>query len=427
MRSGERAEKVACGRRRHGLAWRPFLALALLVGALAAGAKAQSKEAFAHFIEALWPEAQALGVSRATFERAFRGVELDLTLPDLVLPGQDTKGQAEFTKTPSEYLNAGYLARLAEQGRALKTAHAAALAKIERELAVPGPVVLAIWGRETQFGGHRSPHYAIRVLATQAYLGRRKDMFRTELLYALKMLEDGVRTVDTMKSSWAGAMGLTQFMPSEYYTLAYDLDGDGIKDIWNSIPDALGSAANQLRAKGWVAGEPWGFEVRLPPSISCQLEGPDHLRPLREWAALGVAPARGSAFPAGAEATQVFLLMPAGTYGPAFLAGENFLVLKRYNMSDLYALFVANLSDRIAGGGDFATPWAPVRQLSAKGIEEIQQRLERLGQPVSKIDGKAGMNTRALIGAYEAAQHLKVDCWPAEALLHHLRTRAEAH
>src|SRR5262249_50254832 len=156
MRSGERAEKVACDRHRHGLAlWRPCLALALLVGALAAGAKAQSKEAFAHFIEAIWPEAQALGVSRATFERAVRGVEVDPTLPDLVLPGQDTKGQAEFTKTPSKYLNAGYLARLAEQGRALKTAHAAALAKIERELAVPGPVVLAIWGRETQFGGHR--------------------------------------------------------------------------------------------------------------------------------------------------------------------------------------------------------------------------------------------------------------------------------
>jgi lytic murein transglycosylase len=399
----------------------------LLALAAAGTAAAQSKAAFAAFIEALWPDAQALGIQRATFERAFRGVELDLTLPDLVLPGQDTKGQAEFTKTPSEYLNAGYLAKLAEQGRALKAEHAAALAKIERELSVPGPVVLAIWGRETQFGGHRSPHYAIRVLATQAFLGRRKDMFRTELLYALKMLEDGVRSIDTMKSSWAGAMGLTQFMPSEFYTLAYDLDGDGVKDIWNSVPDALGSAANQLRAKGWVAAEPWGFEVRLPASITCRLEGPDHLRPLREWAALGVVPARGGAFPAAQQETPVFLLMPAGGYGPAFLAGENFLVLKRYNMSDLYALFVANLSDRIAGGGDFATPWAPLRQLSAKGIEEIQQRLQGLGQPISKIDGKAGMNTRALIGAYQAAHQMPVDCWPAEALLRHLRTHAAAN
>ncbi len=133
--------------------------------------------------------------------------------------------------------------------------------------------VLAIWGRETAFGAHRSPHYAVQVLATQAWLGRRKDMFRTELLYALKMLEDKVRTRETMNASWAGAMGLTQFMPSEYYTLAYDLDGDGRKDIWNSVGDALASAANQLKAKGWVPGQSWGYEVRLPKSVTCLRKG----------------------------------------------------------------------------------------------------------------------------------------------------------
>ena len=163
------------------------------------------------------------------------------------------KGQAEFTKTPAEYLSATYLAKLSDQGKALQTKHAAWLDKIERELGVQRQFVLAIWGRETAFGGHRSPHYAIKVLATQAYLGRRKDMFRNELLHALKMLQDGVRTRETLTSSWAGAMGLTQFMPSEFYTMAYDLDGDGRKDIWGSVADALGSAANQLRAKGWVA------------------------------------------------------------------------------------------------------------------------------------------------------------------------------
>ncbi len=130
---------------------------------------------------------------------------------------------------------------------------------------------------------------------------------------------------------------------------------------------------------------------------------------------------RGREFPADVLDAPAFILTPAGAYGPAFLALENFLVIKRYNMSDLYALFVGNLADRIAGGGDFDTPWAGVRQLSAHGIEEIQERMQELGYAVAKVDGKAGMNTRALIGAYQQANRLKVDCWPSEAVLTHLR------
>jgi lytic murein transglycosylase len=441
--------RTAAGKRRRARALgtscqivlRAILALGLGLATGHVPAKAQPDQAFHRFIEALWPDASALGVSRATFDQAFRGVELDLSLPDLVLPGRGqeakgqeakgeeakglaVKGQAEFTKTPAEYLNIPYLTKLSEQGRALMVEHAPALAKIERELGVDRQVVLAIWGRETAFGAHRSPHYAIKVLAAQAYTGRRKEMFRTELLYALKMLQDGVRTRDTLLSSWAGAMGLTQFMPSEYYTLAYDLDGDGRKDIWTSVPDALGSAANQLRAKGWVPGQAWGFEVRLPKAMSCLLEGPENIRPLREWAALGVMRTGASPFPTAALDAPAFILTPAGAYGPAFLALENFLVIKRYNMSDLYAIFVGSLADRIAGGGDFEAPWLPVRQLSERGIEEIQQRLQAVGHGVSKIDGKAGMNTRSLIGAYQQANRLKIDCWPAEALLTHLRAHA---
>ena len=209
-----------------------------------------------------------------TFDKAFAGVEPDFSIPDLVLPGKvEDKGQAEFTRTPAQYVNAAYLAKLADQGKALLVKHRDALEKIERELGVQRQFVLAIWGRETAFGAHRSPHYAVQVLATQAYAGRRKDMFRNELIHALKMLEDGILTRETMKSSWAGAMGLTQFMPSEYYGLAYDLDGDGRKDIWNSVPDALASAANQLRYRGWVAGQSWAYEVRLPPEVTCRSEG----------------------------------------------------------------------------------------------------------------------------------------------------------
>jgi lytic murein transglycosylase len=394
---------------------------------VAQNAVAQDLGAFRQFVEALWPEAAAKGVSRATFDAAFAGVTPDLSMPDLVLPGKtpgDARGQAEFTSTPAQYLNVGHLTRLTAQGKALLVKHGDALEKIERELGVPREVVLAVWGRESAFGSHRAPHYAIQALATQAWLGRRKELFRNELIWALKMLEDRIRTRETMNSSWAGAMGLTQFMPSEYYTLAYDLDGDARKDIWGSVADALASAANQLRAKGWVPGQSWGFEVRLPAGTTCELEGPTNTRTLREWVKLGVVRAGKQAFPAEALDSQAFILTPGGAYGPAFLALENYMVIKRYNMSDLYALFVGNLADRIAGGGGFEAPWAAVRQLPARGIEEIQKHLQARGYPISKIDGKAGMNTRSLIGAYQQAGGLKVDCWPSEAVLASLRGTA---
>jgi lytic murein transglycosylase len=400
------------------------LAAAIMLAPLA---QAQDAEGFKRFVQNLWPEAKGHGVSRATFDAAFSGVEADFSIPDLILPGQrEEKGQAEFTRTPAEYVNASYLARLSGQGKALLVKHRDALEKIEREIGVQRQFVLAIWGRETAFGAHKSGHYAVQVLATQAYAGRRKDMFRNELMHALKMLQDGVRTRENMRSSWAGAMGLTQFMPSEYYSLAYDLDGDGRKDIWNSIPDALASAANQLRYRGWVAGQTWAYEVRLPGSLSCQAEGPPSARTVRDWAKLGVVRTNGAAFPADNLEARAFILTAGGSYGPAFLALENFMVIKRYNMSDLYAMFVGNLADRIAGGGGFDTPWGEVRQLSSRGIEEIQRQLQTRGYGIEKVDGKAGMNTRALIGAYQHTNGLKVDCWPSEALLAHLRRAAGA-
>lgn len=405
------------------------LALALLLAlAIPHGADAQTQESFRKFLEDFWPEAKAFGIKRSTYDAALKSVELDLTLPDLVIPGKEhaePKGQAEFTRTPAEYLNAGQLSRLAEKGIALKEKHAAALAKIEREIGVQPQFVLAIWGRETAFGHADLKHYAIQVLANESYLGRRKEMFRNEFLHALKMLDAGVITREKMKSSWAGAMGLTQFMPSEYFTTAYDLDGDGKKDIWNSVPDALASAANQLKEKGWARGQSWGYEVRLPKGMSCLLEGPDNARPVREWVARGVVRTGERKFPEHALDQSAFILTPGGAHGPAFLALENFLVIKRYNMSDLYALFVGNLGDRIAGGGAFDTAWKDVKQMSAKGISEIQQRLQTQGAPIAKIDGKAGMNTRSLIGTYQRDHGLEVDCWPSDKVLKHLRSNAD--
>lgn len=379
---------------------------------------------FAAFVEGVWPEARAAGVSRATFDRAFKGVTPDLTMPDLLLPGQrlrDVKGQAEFVRPPQDYLNKQQLARLAEQGKTFMAKYGEWLPKIEREIGVERHVLLGIWGRETAFGTYKLPHYAIRALATQAYTGRRKEMFRTELIAGLRMLQDGIVTPETMRSSWGGAMGLPQFLPSEFYLHAYDIDGDGKKDLWNSVPDALASAAKQLKAKGWRMGLQWGYEIRLSPAVDCSFEGPVESRTIAEWAKLGVRRVDGRALPASIATEKAYLMMPGGTHGPGFLVTDNFLTIKQYNMADLYAVFVGHLADRISGGSDFVTPWRGITQLPAGDIEDAQQALKDRGYAIEKVDGKAGSNTRRQLGLYQKKSRLEVDCWLNAATLGTLR------
>lgn len=403
------------------------LALSLVAGPTTA--PAAPDEAFGRFLDGVWLDAQKAGVSRATFDRAFRGVEPDLTLPDLVLPGRPAsavKGQAEFVRPPQDYLNRTTLGSLATQGKTFMARHADALARIEQQLGVERSIVMGIWGRETAFGQHKLPHYAIRALATLAYLGRRKEMFRTELIDGLRMLEDRILTVETMRSSWAGALGMPQFLPSEYYKHAYDLDGDGRKDIWTSVPDALASAAKQLKDKGWITGIGWGYEVVLPAGVDCALEGPPDERKLSEWVTLGFKRASGQPFPATALAHTAYLMSPGGAHGPSFLVTDNFKVIRLYNTSDLYALFVGNLADRVAGGGDFVTPWKGIGQLPTAEIQELQQRLKDARYGIDKIDGFIGSNTRKQIGLYQRAAKLPVDCWPGPATLARLRSGAVA-
>lgn len=387
---------------------------------------ARADDGFQTFLGALWPDAKAIGVSRKTFDTALAGIAPDYSLPDLDLPSRpqvDNQGQAEFTKTAADYIQKSYMENLAGQGRAFFNQHKAALERIQTATGVDPYILVAIWGRETAYGSYKLPHDAIKVLATEAFAGRRKDLFRAELVAALKMLEMGVPRSD-MRSSWAGAVGLTQFMPSEYLKYAADGDGDGKTDIWRSIPDALASAAQQLAGKGWQRGEGWGYEVRLGPKSDCALEGPPDARPIADWVQLGFSRANGHAFSANEMKQTAYLMMPAGTYGPAFLAPENFKVIRLYNTSDLYALFVGHLSDRIRGGGEFATPWAKFEQPKSKTVHDLQARLKALGYPMDKTDGKIGSNTRKQIGLYERSSGLKVDCWPSEAVLAHANSNA---
>jgi lytic murein transglycosylase len=376
---------------------------------------------FTQFIDSLWPDAKAAGVSRATFDTETRGLEPDYKLPDLILPGRPLTGapsQAEFVQVPADYVKEASIARLAEEGQRLMHKYQAALSGIEARFGVPATVVLAIWGRETDFGRYTLPYDGLRVLATQAYVGRRKDTYRNEFMLALKMIGEGDVTRKDLRSSWAGATGLTQFLPSEFYQHAVDFDGDGRKDIWHSVPDALASAAEQLVHKGWQPGVRWAYEVHAPANVDCTVGVPDVTKPIGEWLHEGFVPVRGQKLSAKELAEPASLLQPEGTYGPSFLTTKNYFVIKEYNFSDLYVLFVGHLSDRMTSPEPFVTPWSASTQLRTADVEAMQRELTRLGLYKDKLDGKAGMLTRAALGTYQRSAGLRGDCWPSEAVLH---------
>ena len=380
---------------------------------------------FTQFIATLWPEAQAAGVSRAAFDAQTRGLEPDYDLPDLILPGRPATGapsQAEFVQVPADYLKEASIARLASEGQRLLQTYRPALTAIESRFGVPATIVLAIWGRETDYGRYTLPYDGLRVLATQAYVGRRKDQYRAEFILALKMIGDGEVARKDMRASWAGATGLTQFLPSEFYKHGLDFDADGRRDIWHSVPDALASAAQQLVNKGWQPGLRWAYEVRAPSSVDCTIGVPEVTKPIGEWLREGFVPSRGQQLSATEQAQPASLLQPEGIYGPAFLATKNYFVIKEYNFSDLYVLFVGHLSDRMLSPRPFATPWSASNQLRSTDVEAMQRQLTRIGLYADKIDGKAGMKTRAALGAYQKSAGLKVDCWPSEAVLRSIRT-----
>ena len=399
-----------------------ILAATMILQAMAAPslAAAAADAGFTAFIASLWPEAQTAGVTRATFEAQTRGLEPDYKLPDLILPGRPATGapsQAEFVQVPADYVKEASIARLAEEGQRLLQQYHAALTGIEARFGVPATIVLAIWGRETDYGRYTLPYDGLRVLATQAYVGRRKDQYRNEFILALKMIGDGEVTRKDLRSSWAGATGLTQFLPSEFYQHAIDFDGDGRKDIWHSVPDALASAAEQLVNKGWQPGLRWAYEVRAPAGVDCTMGVPEVTRPIGEWLRDGFVPVRGRKLSAAELAQPASLLQPEGIYGPAFLTTKNYFVIKEYNFSDLYVLFVGHLADRVLSPQPFATPWSASSQLRTADVEAMQRGLTRIGLYADKVDGKAGMKTRAALGAYQKKAGLKVDCWPSEAVL----------
>lgn len=400
-------------------------------------------QSFAAWLQALWPDAEAIGVSRAVFDANARGLKLVWSLPHLVYPDPAVPGgpplpkaladlmkpsrQPEF-EPPAGYFNPTALNALAATGRSKMAQLAPQLAAIQKQYNVPASIVVAIWGRETGFGKVDMPFDALSAIATQGFMGRRPDEFRNELLVALKILQEQHATRAMMKSSWAGAMGYTQFLPTDFDKYGVDFDGDGKRDIWGTVTDALASAANSLHSQGWDGAQSWGYEVKLPAKFDCTLQGPDKALPISEWIKLGVARVKDRPFPQEGLNDQAFIVLPAGLKGPAFLATNNFSVLKLYNNSDVYAIFVGHVADMIAANApvDFVSAWQPVESFPRDRIQRFQEVLVAQGYDVGKVDGLAGFKTRRTIGTEEQKRGLPLSCYPSSALVNAVLKEASA-
>ena len=388
---------------------------AMALGALMSfGAVSTSLASSAEFVRALWPQAEQRGVSRQAFEAAFAGYSLIPRILEL------TKKQPEFSQTVSQYIAKRVTDAQAQKGRAMRSEWNQTLTGSAQRWGVQPEIVLAIWGMETNFGGFMGGENTIYALATLTEGGYRPDYFRGELLTALRIISDGNVTPRNMVGSWAGAMGHTQFMPSSYMQYAVDYNGDGRKDIWNSVQDALGSTANYLNEHGWRSGETWGYEVHLPRGFDYAAARRLERAQISQWQQLGITRSNGKTFPRGSDMARLY--MPAGASGPTFLVLHNFDVIKRYNNSDSYALAVGHLADRIIGGGAFVSGWpANDYALNASQKVELQALLNRRGFNVGTPDGAIGPKTRAAVIAFQQQAGLPADGFVSGRLLDRLK------
>jgi lytic murein transglycosylase len=367
-----------------------FRSSSLLCAALlSVPAWAQNPE-FESCLNTLRAPARAAGVQDDTFTRHTQGLAPDMSVIDKL------NFQPEFRTAIWDYL-AGLVdeERVAE-GRALLAQHANTLARVDERYGVDPATVVAVWGVESNFGQTFGKSPLVQSLGTLSCFGRRQTYFRTELFAALRILQAGHIGPERFVGSWAGAFGHTQFMPSTFERLAVDFDGDGKADLMDSTVDALASTANFLQKAGWQTGQPWGFEVRLPPGTNVSGEGRRTKRPMSEWAARGLRRVDGSPLPTGLG--NAGLMTPAGAEGPAFLVLRNFDAIYSYNAAESYGLAIAHLADRLRGGSPFATPWPTDDPgISRAERRELQGLLILRGHEIGEVDGMLGEKSRAAI------------------------------
>lgn len=378
---------------------------------------AHADAGFQKWVSGFYSTAAKSGISRSTYDKAFSGV----TAPDPAVL-EKARYQPEFTTKVWDYLDSRVNPYTIAKGREMGSQHARTLAAIERHFGVDATVLLAIWSMESNYGEILAKtdrlHYVPQALATLAYADRKRAKFaRQQLVAALKILQSGDISTRGMTGSWAGAMGHTQFIPTSYLAYAIDADGNGHRDIWNSIPDALATAANLLKKNGWRPGETWGYEAVLPGGGD-KYSG--QTKTLSQWASLGFTRPNRKGFPDGSRRAE--LKMPGGASGPAFLMTKNFFVIKRYNNSDSYALGVGVLADEIAGYGGVDQRWPrPAGTLDVKEKFELQTRLKKLGYYDGEVDGNFGSGSKAAIAAFQSRAGLTGEALPSQKILDAIR------
>jgi membrane-bound lytic murein transglycosylase B len=369
---------------------------------------------FGNCIERLWPDAARRGVSRATFEHFTTGLTPDLSIMDKL------DAQPEFTKSTWDYLDVLVSDERIARGREMLTQYAPTFAAVERAYGVDPAIIAAIWGVESNYGTLGGDRPVIRSTATLACVGRRQDYFREEFLSTLEILARGDVPAERLVGSWAGAFGPTQFMPSSFKRYAVDFDGDGRRDVVDSIPDVIASTANNLKTDGWLAGQRWGYEVVLPHNFDYLLADRSKQMSLRQWEALGIRRVGGGSF--RDPDARAYLLLPAGARGPAFLMPQNFRVIMKYNPAEAYALAIGYLADRLRGGGPFVQPWPrDERVLTLDERYEMQHLLARRGFDAGEPDGLLGPRTRLAIRNFQASIGAVPDGFASSGLLDRLR------
>ena len=366
------------------------------------------EQSFAAFVAELWPDAQAKGITRANFDTAMRGVTPD---PRVIAA---TKRQPEYGKPVGAYINDIVSLGRIKRGGDKAREWAKTLDAVEKRYSVERWILLSLWGMESDFGAAKDKWDVFRSLASLAYVKYRHPYFRNELIVAMGIMQKERYPRDKMVSSWAGAMGQTQFMPSNVVDYAIDFSGDGHADLWNNIPDVLGSTANYLNKWKWKFGVPWGFEVTVP-------KGFDYMRSrgsFADWSKLGLRRADGKALPPTGNG---ILFFPSGAAGPGFLVTENFDVLKEYNNSDAYAIAVGHLADRMNGGAVIKTAWpTDDRPLPRDARVALQKKLAAMGYKVNEFDGHIDFDLRDNIRAEQARFGILPDGNPTSAFLEKL-------
>ncbi|CCQ73780.1 GH103 : Membrane-bound lytic murein transglycosylase B [Magnetospira sp. QH-2] len=383
------------------------LVLATLLGGVSHPAAAQAP--FEDWLGGLRQEAQRKGVSKGILDRALKNLQPVPRVLEL------DRSQPEFTQTLWSYLNKRINDTVINRGREMLAKHGPLLDRVEAQYGVQKRFLVAFWGLESYFGKYTGTFPLVGALATLAHDERRSEFFRAQLLAALQSMQDGDIPVEA-KSSWAGAMGHCQFIPTTFRGYAVDFNGDGKRDMWSSLEDVFGSAANYLSKSGWNHDRTWGREVSLPDGFNLDQAGLKIKKNLAEWQALGVRRFDGRDLPK--VDIEGSVILPAGIEGPAFMVYQNFRTIMVWNRSQLYAVAVGHLADRLVGKGPFLTPQPKnTKAMARKDIKAMQDTLNELGLDAGKPDGIAGPQTREAVKAYQRHHHLPADGYPSHGLL----------